>query len=285
MARGDGDTWDLASGVGATATAVATSRALATRDGLIDDRWAAPLVGAVGNDHFTDILRNPGSHPEQHRMTTGMALRTRYYDDFLLAAVDAGIRQVVILAAGLDARGYRLAWPGGTVVYDQDQSGVIGFKAAALADLGAEPTAEIRNVGVDLRDDWPAALRTAGFDPDAATVWLAEGLLMYLPADAQDRLFDHITALSPVGSRLATEFMPDMNAFSGGKWDRMGFQDDLAGLVYPGERSHVIEYLRDLGWNVTGHLVRDLFDRYGIEHPGDEPDDRFVGFQYIAAGL
>ena len=282
--RSDGDTWDLTSGVGATATAVATSRALATRDGVIDDPWAAALVRAVGNDHFLDILDHPDTYPDQHRMTTGMALRTHYYDDFLLSAAGTGIRQVVILAAGLDTRGYRLPWPAGTVVYDQDQSGVIGFKAAALADLGAEPSAVVRNVGVDLRDDWPAALLAAGFDPAAATAWTAEGLLMYLPADAQDRLFDHITALSPAGSRLATEFMPDMSAFNCGTWDRMGFQDDLAGLVYSGERSHVIEYLENLGWSVVGAPVGEFYDRYGIEHPGDEPDHRFTGFQYIAAG-
>jgi len=289
--RRDGDTWDLASGVGATATAVATSRALATRAGIIDDRWAEPLVRAVGEAHFLDILDSAAEPPDQHRMTLGMALRTRFFDDFLRDAAAAGIRQVVILAAGLDARAYRLAWPAATVVYDVDQPGVVAFKSSTLSALGAVPTADVRAVGIDLREDWPAALRAAGFDDTATTAWIAEGLLMYLPADAQDRLFDHITALSPAGSRLATEFMPSMDAFTDAdddgesRWRRMGFSDDLAGLVYGGERSHVVEYLEGAGWRVAGRPVGELFEDYRIEQPDDDMSEKFEGFQYISAEL
>ena len=282
--RSEGDSWDLASGVGATATAVAASRALANRSGLIDDRLAEPLVRAVGMQHFLDIVDGKS---QVEFMADGMAVRTKYFDAFLAEATAAGIRQVVILATGLDARAYRLPWPDGTVVYEIDQAGVLDFKVATLRALGAEPTTQVRNVAVDLRDDWPAALRANGFDPDRTTAWIAEGLLMYLPAEAQDRLFDHITALSPPGSRLATEFLPTMDAFTSddGRWKRYGFSDDLAGLVYSGERSHVIEYLQGLGWDVTGSLVEELFEAYGIEHHATEVSEKFEGFQYISARL
>lgn len=286
--RRDGDSWDLASGVGATATAVATSRALATRAGAIDDRWAEPLVRAVGMTHFIDILDGRADSDSQvERMADGMALRTKYFDDFLTDCTSTGIRQVVILASGLDARAYRMNWPQGTTVYEIDQSGVIDFKAATLRELGARPTTDVRNVGVDLRDDWPAALRAAGFDTGRRTAWIAEGLLVYLPPQAQDRLFDHITALSPAGSRLATEFFPNMDAFTSddGQWKRYGFNDDLAGLVYAGERNHVIDYLQGLGWTVTGSEVRELFEAYGIERHEDEMTAKFDGFQYISAQL
>ena len=172
---------------------------------------------------------------------------------------------------------------------------MIEFKVATLDDLGAEPTADVRNVGVDLRDDWPAALRANGFDADRPTAWIAEGLLIYLPPDAQDRLFDHISALSRPGSRLATEYMPTMDAFAGAsgeddepgedRWRRLGFQDDLAELVYTGERSHVIDYLEGLGWEVNGSLVQDLFAANGLVQPDDEMTEKFAGFQYIAATL
>jgi len=286
--RREGDSWDLASGVGATATAVAASRALATRAGLIDDVWAEPLVRAVGSEHFLNILDGePDGESQVERMADGMAVRTKYFDAFLAEATAAGIRQVVILASGLDARAYRSAWPAGTVVYEIDQAGVIDFKVATLRALAAAPTTEVRNVAVDLRDDWPAALRANGFDTQRPTGWIAEGLLMYLPAEAQDRLFDHITALSPPGSRLATEFVPCMDAFTSddGRWKKFGFNDELAGLVYAGERSHVIEYLHGLGWNVTGSLVQELFEAYGIEHHEDEMTEQFQGFQYISARL
>ncbi|MGV0991625.1 MAG: SAM-dependent methyltransferase [Mycobacterium sp.] len=292
--RHDGDSWDLSRGVGATATAVATSRALATRAGLIDDPWAEPLVKAVGMEHFLAILDGRPTEDDDaaQRMTVGMAARTRYFDEFLDDCAEAGIRQIVILASGLDARAYRLPWPAGTVVFDLDQSAVIDFKVATLGALAAQPTADVRNVGVDLRDDWPAALAAQGFDPTAPTAWIAEGLLMYLPPDAQDRLFDHITALSPAGSRLATEFMPTMDAFTDAadddtadRWRRMGFKDDLAGLVYGGERNHVIEYLERLNWTVTGSLVNELLAGYGLEQQEDEMTEKFAGFQYISAKL
>jgi methyltransferase (TIGR00027 family) len=286
--RREGDSWDLASGVGATATAVAASRALATRAGVIDDVWAEPLVRAVGSEHFLKILDGePDGESQVDRMAAGMAVRTKYFDAFLAESTAAGIRQVVILASGLDARAYRLPWPDGTVVYEIDQAGVIDFKVATLRTLKAAPTTEVRNVGVDLRDDWPAALRSSGFNAERPSAWIAEGLLMYLPAEAQDRLFDHITALSLPGSRLATEFVPSMDAFSSddGRWKKYGFNDDLAGLVYAGERSHVIDYLNGLGWNVTGSLVQELFETYGIEHHDDEMAEQFQGFQYISARL
>jgi methyltransferase (TIGR00027 family) len=296
MARADDDCWDLASGVGATATAVAASRALANRAGLIDDAWAEPLVRAVGMEHFQELLDAPETSDDVQRMVHGMAIRTRYFDDFLRETSHiTDIRQTVILASGLDARGYRLPWPAGTVVFEVDQPGVIDFKVSALQRLGARPTAEVRNVGVDLREDWPAALAAQGFDPGRPTAWIAEGLLIYLPPDAQDRLFDHITALSPAGSRLATEFMPAMDAFTdppvdrdepgADRWRRLGFHDNLAGLVYVGERSHVIDYLRRLGWQVSGSGIEELFAANGFEHHDDEMTEKFAGFQYLTATL
>ena len=296
MARADDDCWDLASGVGATATAVAASRALANRAGLIDDAWAEPLVRAVGMEHFQGLLDAPETSEDVLRMVHGMAIRTRYFDDFLRETSHiTDIRQTVILASGLDARGYRLPWPAGTVVFEVDQPGVIDFKVSALQSLGARPTAEVRNVGVDLREDWPAALAAHGFDPGRPTAWIAEGLLIYLPPDAQDRLFDHITALSPAGSRLATEFMPAMDAFTdppaegdepgADRWRRLGFHDNLAGLVYVGERSHVIDYLRRLGWQVSGSGIEELFAANGFEHHDDEMTEKFAGFQYLTATL
>ena len=185
--RYEGDTWDLASSVGATATMVAAARAVATRADrpLINDQFAEPLVKAVGVELLTGLATgevNPddlndvhdgatGSAGAMSRMADNMAVRTKFFDEFFLEATEAGIKQVVILASGLDARAYRLAWPTGTVVYEVDQPQVIEFKTRTLADLGAAPTADRRVVAVDLRDDWPTALRSAGFDPALPTAW------------------------------------------------------------------------------------------------------------------
>ena len=129
----------------------------------------------------------------------------------------------MILASGLDARGYRLAWPAGTVVFEIDQPEVLAFKAATLADLNAAPTAEVRTVPIDLRQDWPTALREAGFDVTKPCAWTAEGLLPFLPAEAQDRLLDNITALSVDGSRLASEVAVMSDSADGDHlWDSIG---------------------------------------------------------------
>jgi methyltransferase (TIGR00027 family) len=276
MTRSEADSWDLGSSVGATATMVAAARALATREPnpLMQDPYAEPLVRAVGLDFFTKLidgeLPTDATDGEAAKLlTTIMAVRTRFFDDFFTEATAAGVRQVVILASGLDSRAYRLPWPAGTTVYELDQPRVIEAKTAAMADIGATPTCVRRTVAVDLRDDWPGALRRTGFDPAQPTAWSAEGLLVYLPPEAQDRLFDEVTKLSAPGSRLATEYHPDGGAdFSeranaiGDTWRKQGFQLNLTDLFYQGERKPVVDYLVDHGWQVHARTRPEVFAHY-----------------------
>lgn len=295
--RTESDSWDLATSVGATATMVAAQRALAAAASLIDDPFAAPLVRAVGIDVYTRLVdgRIPveeGHEFDPSRMARGMAVRTRFYDQFFLDATADGVRQVVILAAGLDARAYRLPWPAGTVVYEVDLPEVIEFKTSTLSKIGAEPTAERRTVAVDLRDDWPAALRAAGFDPGSASAWSAEGLVVYLPPEAQDALFDSITALSAAGSQLACEFVPDTTIFADERWrthhermSELGFEIDFNDLVYHFERSHIIEYLARHGWQVSHRTVAQLHAANGFVYPDDEVAAAFADVTYLNAVL
>jgi methyltransferase (TIGR00027 family) len=284
MSRTDADSWDLASSVGATATMVAAARALASKEPnpLIDDPYAAALVHAVGIEFFTRLADGEISLSDDKAstaalMTTVMAVRTKFFDDFFLDAASSGIRQAVILASGLDSRPYRLPWPDGTVVYEIDQPKVIEFKTTTMTDIGATPSAERRTVAIDLREDWPAALRGSGFDDTEPTAWSAEGLLVYLPPEAQDKLFDNITALSAPGSQLATEYHPDAGASIGeraaamrSEWQEHGFDVNLADLFYQGERNHVVDYLTGHGWQVSARLRPELFAGYGKEFPDTE---------------
>ena len=297
-ARTQWDSWDLASSVGATATFVAARRALASRgpEALIDDRFAEPLVRAVGHDFFTRLLDgeiawDDTSFSEQ-QVREQIAVRTRFFDDFFLDATAAGLRQAVILAAGLDARAYRLPWPAGTLVFEIDQPKVIEFKTTTLAGLGAAPATEWRAVGIDLRDDWPTALRASSFDIDQPTAWIAEGLVMYLPPEAQNRLLDSITVLSASGSRIATEQLPDMSAFTDDRsrawrqrWRQYGLDIDGAELVWDGERSDVGEYLGSNGWQVSIHTAHELYGASGFEFPGDGAVASFGSFDYLIAEM
>ena len=297
MARADRDRWDLATSVGATATMIAAERAVASDEKLIDDPYAAPLVRAVGIDVYVRMVNGEipvggDSEFDPQRMARGMACRTRFYDRFFLDATHGGIGQAVILASGLDARAYRLPWPAGTVVYEVDMPNVIKFKTSTLRDLGAEPTAERRTVAVDLRDDWATALREAGFDTQAPAAWSAEGLLVYLPDAAQDALFDNITALSAPGSRLAFEFVPDTAVFADERWrahhDRMselGFDIDFNDLVYHGQRSHIVEYLSQRGWQTSSQTVAELHAANGFVYPDDEVAAAFADVTYSSTVL
>jgi methyltransferase (TIGR00027 family) len=302
MPRAHDDNWDLASSVGVTATMVAAGRAMATKDprGLINDPFAEPLVRAVGVDLFTklmdgeldlDAIEN-ASPARMQAMADGMAVRTKYFDDYFIDAVGAGVRQAVILASGLDSRAYRLPWPDGTMVYEIDQPQVIEFKTTTLAGIGAEPTATRRTIAVDLRADWPAALKAAGLDTTAPTAWLAEGLLIYLPPEAQDLLFDNITALSAPGSTVATEFVPGIIDFDpsraremSGAFKEHGVDIDMASLVYTGERNHVVDYLRSKGWDAEGVTRTELFTRNDIEVPAPEHDDPLGEIIFISGRL
>jgi methyltransferase (TIGR00027 family) len=282
MARTEGDTWDLANSVGATATMVAAARAAATKrpQPVIDDPFAEALVRAVGIDVFTRIATGELDTVETEggvgfpRMIDTFAARARFYDDYFAAAGNAGLRQVVIVASGLDSRPYRLSWPAGTTVYEIDQPEVIEFKAATLSKLGATPTAEHRTVGIDLRQDWPGALRRAGHDPAAPTAWLAEGVLIgFLPPEAEVRLLDSIDSLSSAGSRVADDYgqvagsseeAQEHSRRTAEGWRRQGLDMDIAALTYPGEHTDVAEHLLAHGWDTTRATLADLFAAAGL---------------------
>lgn len=297
MARSERDRWDLATSVGATATMVAAQRALSSDAKLIDDPYAAPLVRAVGIDVYVrlvngEIATGGNAEFDPQRMAQGMACRTRFYDQFFLDATRSGIGQVVILASGLDSRAYRLPWPAGTVVYEVDMPEVIEFKTLTLGDLGAEPTAERRTVAIDLRDDWASALQAAGFDPQAPSAWSAEGLVVYLPDEAQDALFDNVTSLSAPGSRLAFEFVPDTAVFADPRWrahhDRMselGFEIDFNDLVYHGQRSHIVDHLNERGWQTSSTTVAELHAANGFVYADDDVAAAFADVTYSSAVL
>lgn len=301
--RSHDDTWDIASSVGVTAVMVAAARARETDsdDPLICDPYARILVAGADTGVWEKMLdpdmqaRISTADPQAAALFANMlgyqAVRTHFFDTFFTNASAAGIRQVVILASGLDSRAYRLAWPHGTVVYEIDQPKVLEYKAATLADHGVEPTAERREVAVDLRQDWPAALTAAGFDPARPTAWLAEGLLMYLPAEAQDRLFEQIGELSAPGSRLSVEAIrhhdEERRAQMRARWEKMaddlGIERtvDISDLTYNDlHRAEATDWLNAHGWSASGAESTDEMRRLGrwVEVPDQDPQDSFSTF-------
>ena len=304
--RTDNDSWDIRTSVGTTAVMVATARAAETdaTDPLIRDPYAKLLVAGAGTGVWEAMLdesmvaRVEAADPEiaavYHHMRNYQAVRTHVFDAFFADAAAAGIRQVVILASGLDSRAYRLDWPAGTVLYEIDQPKVLAYKSATLAGHGVAPAAQRREVAIDLRRDWPAALIAVGFDPGVPTAWLAEGLLMYLPAEAQDRLFEQITALSAPGSRLAAETAPchgqerraEMQQRFTKVADELGLQQtvDIQDLIYHDEsRAEPAQWLADHGWRAAERHAQDEMRRLGRWVDVPMGDDRDAFAQFVTA--
>ncbi|OBA61315.1 SAM-dependent methyltransferase [Mycobacterium sp. 1100029.7] len=291
------DTWDIKTSVGSTAVMVAAARAIESEqpDALIHDPYARLLVNNAGAEVLWEAMLDPDvvakieaideeSAARMQHMRAYQAVRTHFFDSYFADAVATGIRQVVILASGLDSRAYRLDWPAGTTVYEIDQPQVLDYKSATLAESGATPSADRREVAIDLREDWPAALRAAGLDTTKPTAWLAEGLLMYLPAEAQDKLFTQIGELSPAGSRVSAETAP-MHAEERRQQMRERFKKvaaelgmeetvDVGELMYRDEhRANLADWLNGHGWRATAQNSIDEMHRLGRRVQSVELDD------------
>jgi methyltransferase (TIGR00027 family) len=305
--RTDDDSWEITESVGATALGVAAARAAETaRDNaLISDPFAQVFLDAAGEGLWTRFVTGQSDgdtdfdremRKRQLLMVDYMACRTAFFDDFFVAATEAGVRQAVIVAAGLDSRAWRLPWPDGTTVYEIDQGAVLHFKASTIEATDHHPTCARVEVPADLRHDWPTALRDAGFDAAAPSAWSTEGLLPYLPARAQDELFDHIEALSADGSRVAIEAMsvdfPNGAQFAKRREQMQRMREkaqkagrdldmpDVSELWYLEERADVAERFRRDGWAVTVDESRDLVRRYHRDVAPDVidemPQNRFI---------
>jgi methyltransferase (TIGR00027 family) len=308
VARTDNDTWEITESVGVTALGVAAARAAETEseNPLISDPFARVFLDAAGDgmwnwfaapDLPAEIAEaEPDLKPRMQGMVDYMAARTSFFDQFFLDAARSGMHQTVILAAGLDSRAWRLPWPAGITVYELDQPRVLEFKTSTLRESGAQPTCNLVHVPVDLRHDWPAALTHAGFDASAPSVWSAEGLLPFLPAVAQELLFQRVHALSASGSRIAVEAPgPDFLDEDARARQRETIQrvrdlmaklepdrdfPDVQDLWYFEEREDVDAWLRRHGWNVTVTPAEELMARYDRRPPQDiedaAPKTRFV---------
>jgi methyltransferase (TIGR00027 family) len=312
VARTDNDSWEITESVGATALGVAAARAAETEseNPLISDPFARVFLNAAGDGIWNWFAaRNlpaeieeaePDLKPRMQGMVDYMAARTSFFDQFFLDATRAGVHQVVILAAGLDSRAWRLPWPDGpdgTTVYELDQPRVLEFKSSTLRDNGALPTCNLVHVPIDLRHDWPAALRQAGFDASAPSAWSVEGLLPFLPAAAHELLFERVQALSVAGSRIAVEapgpdFL-DEDAIAKRRETMQRVRDlmarlepqrdipDVQDLWYFEEREDVGDWLRRHGWEVTVTEAVDLMARY--DRRPQQVDDAAPRTLFVAA--
>ena len=275
--RTDNDSWDITTGVGSTALFVAAARALEARKPapLAVDPYAEVFCRAAGGPWQELMDGGMPDHPLRSgefgtHFVTFQGARTRYFDAYFAAAADAGVRQIVMLAAGLDSRAYRLGWSAGTTVFELDQPRVLEFKRQTLA--GESPRAERREVPVDLREDWPAALQSSGFRPEQPSAWIAEGLLIYLPGAAQEQLFNGIDAMAAPGSHLAVEEGRPMNDDDfRAKVQQAETAQDMRGqwwqLVYNEQCAPAAQWFFRRGWVAEATSLTDYLESVGRPIP------------------
>lgn len=293
--RLDDDTWDIVSSVGYTALLVAGWRALhaAGEDALARDGYAKHFIAASGDPFLNTALADPASSDGAATFPRLYGVQTRFFDEFFSSAAEKGIRQAVIVAAGLDSRAYRLAWASGTTIFEIDQPKILEFKGRVLAEHAAEPAAHRRDVAADLRDDWSIPLRASGFDAGRASAWSVEGILPYLTGDAQDTLFGRITQLSAPSSRLAIGALGSCL-----DQDRLAaLEDTYPGLNLSGDvdfstltyddttKTKPAQWLADHGWAVDPVRTNPELQReYGRVPPQVDLDlDEIMHSEYVSA--
>jgi methyltransferase (TIGR00027 family) len=216
----------------------------------------------------------PGAEPAASgpRASLGAAfyahgvVRTRFFDDYLTAAAGGG-HQLVLLAAGLDTRAFRLTWPRQTHIFELDLPTVLNFKDTVLAANNAVPRCRRTALPVDLRQDWPTTLLGAGFDPTARTAWLAEGLLLYLTAEEADRLLTAVGGLSAPGSRLSFEHGPMTTTALLTQAREMPEMDQYTSLWKGGLGEDASHWLTHHGWRHQFHDLATVATFYGRPVP------------------
>lgn len=256
------------SGVGATALGVARLRAVenARPDCLVADPYAGHILAAAAAAGSPWANMSPQAGPDFFAlMADQVAVRTRFLDQTLLRVTRAGCAQVVLLACGMDTRAFRLDWPPDARVFEVDFAEVLAFRDTALATHGVAPRCHRIAVAADLHQDWPTALRDAGYDPTRVTAWLAEGLLYALPPDAVDTLLDRITELSAPGSTLALDHVLDSPYLRAA---RAAVSPELVSL-WQGGPADLVGWLTGHGWQPTIHDLREVAAGYHRSVPAE----------------
>ncbi|MEV0938688.1 class I SAM-dependent methyltransferase [Streptomyces phaeochromogenes] len=252
------------SGVWATAVGVARVRALETeRENALFRDPLAQAFATAGGLWPSSSPPLPDDEAARHRrlaVAFSIVIRTKFLDDLLQQTSASGVRQVVLLGAGMDSRAFRMDWPEGTRLFEVDTAAPLDFKASVLRQERAVARCERITVAVDLREDWPAALAAAGHDPAVPTVWIAEGLLIYLPENAVELLLARISTQSAAGSRMG------LTLGSRGVIERFGADagPGTAASMWVSETpDDPVGWLAGHGWEADSHTLRERAAAYG----------------------
>ena len=265
------ETIRLPAGVGLTALQVAAERARESSqpDALFVDPLAKEVITHVEDEHGVEWSSSGWSDATRRQMGDYVAIRTDFIDEKMLSAARDGLRQIVILAAGVDGRGYRLDWPPTTRLYEFDRPELQAFKHEVVRRGTLQPTVDLVPVSGDLNDDWLTPLQKAGFAADQPTLWLLEGLLRYLTSEEADRLVARVSSASAPGSRLVAvyTFGDETRSARRAHEDKDESMSILLSLAQGGPSAAPQAWLSRFGWTVDATTIADWAGRLGRPVP------------------
>ena len=165
---------------------------------LFTDPYAELLAGDEGMDILKKAIAASGDQP-------AIAVRTYFMDQKIIGALKNGIRQIVMLAAGMDTRAFRLSFPAGSKVFELDRKEVLEYKQKKLSHI--QPQCTRLELAVDLTGDWQGKLLQAGFNRSEPTLWMVEGLIMYLKEPQVEALFEKISKMASPGDIMLFDIL------------------------------------------------------------------------------
>ncbi len=192
-----------------TGLLVAVSRAvhqlLDDEPKILDD---PPVLRLIAPAAIERIRSAPDSFrtPRQNALRARVVVRSRYAEDRLKAAVERGIRQYVILGAGLDSFAYRQPdWAHALQIFEVDQPASQQTKRERLAAGRVAIPANVHFVSVDFEStDLRTGLGASPFDPNQAVFLSWLGVMVYLSAEAVDQVFRFAASLPPSSELVFT---------------------------------------------------------------------------------
>ena len=223
-------------------TASVRAREGEREDHLFHDPWAAILAGPEGRSWIEQ---------RTEESVIPIVTRTRYFDDFLQRIThQQKIRQVVLMAAGLDTRAFRLNWPEQTRLFELDQPTVLAYKDQLILSAGGKPGCERQTIAVDLTGSWWEALLKSGFDSQASSAWLLEGFLFYIPNENIVQILNEVTSLAAMGSWLGFDIINGvmLTSVMTRKWIDM---QAAAGAPWIGTMDDPVAFLAAQGWEAN----------------------------------
>ncbi|AAM06141.1 class I SAM-dependent methyltransferase [Methanosarcina acetivorans] len=179
------------------------------------DPYAIYFISQETLEPFSDPQKARAAHEYYERLFPGFAssvrIRVRYFDDFVKKSIDDGLEQLVVLGAGYDTRAYRIEGLKGEIkVFEVDHPDTQYVKIKNIKEIFGFLPNHIIYVPVDFEtENFGERLMEKGYDRSLKTLFIMEGLVVYIPPEAVDEALSFIAENSGKGSTILFDYFPE----------------------------------------------------------------------------